>query len=71
MKRACIIDDKDVRFMKNTALNDLAYDFEPLEIFIPDPNYKADEAALQESKKKSKELMAFAQDYLQKMDERQ
>lgn len=54
--------------MSNTALNDLVYNFEPLEIFVPDSNYKVDEAALQESKKKSEELMAFAQDFLQKMD---
>ena len=54
--------------MGNTALNDLVYNFEPLEIFVPDPNYKVDEAALQESKKKSEELMAFAHDYLRKMD---
>lgn len=54
--------------MGNTELNDLVYNFEPLEIFASDPNYKADETALQESKKKSKELMAFAHDYLRKMD---
>ncbi len=32
--------------MSNTALNDLVYNFEPLEIFVPDSNYKVDEAAL-------------------------
>ena len=54
--------------MSNTALNDLVYNFEPLEIFVPDPNYKVDESALQASRKKSKELMDFAHDYLRKMD---
>ena len=54
--------------MGNTALNDLVYNFEPLEIFVPDPNCQVDESALQESKKKSKELMSFAHDYLRKID---
>lgn len=56
--------------MSNTALNDLVYNFEPLEIFVPDPNYKVDEAALKESKKKSEELIAFAHDYLRKMEKK-
>ena len=38
--------------MKKYALNDIAYNFKPLEIFQPDPDYKVDEKELQESIKK-------------------
>ena len=44
--------------MKKYALNDIAYNFKPLEIFQPDPDYKVDEKELQESIKKSRELIA-------------
>ena len=43
--------------MKKYALNDIAYNFKPLEIFQPDPDYKFDEKELQESIKKSRELI--------------
>ena len=35
--------------MGKTALNDVAYNFEPLELCVPDPNYIVDEAELQKS----------------------
>ena len=44
--------------MKKYALNDIAYNFKPLEIFQSDPDYKVDEKELQESIKKSRELVA-------------
>lgn len=44
--------------MEKYALNDIAYNFKPLEIFKPDPNYTVDEKELQESIQKSKELIA-------------
>ncbi len=44
--------------MRKTSLNDLVYGLEPLEIVAPDPNHKADEAELQKSIQKSKEMMA-------------
>ena len=47
--------------MESYVLNDMEYDFKPLEIFVPDPNYKVDEkeknraiiARARESRKKS------------------
>jgi hypothetical protein len=44
--------------MSNTALNDLKYNFEPLKLFQPRPDYKVDENALQKSMDKSRELIA-------------
>ncbi len=35
--------------MGQTDLNDVTYNFEPLELRIPDPNYKVNEADLQKS----------------------
>ena len=49
--------------MGKTALNDVTYNFEPLELFEPDPDYKVDEAELQKSIQKSQELISFIQDY--------
>jgi hypothetical protein len=44
--------------MSNTALNDMKYNFEPLELFQPSPDYKVDEKELQKSMDKSRELIA-------------
>jgi hypothetical protein len=44
--------------MSNTALNDMKYNFEPLQLFQPNPDYKVDEKELQKSMDKSKELIA-------------
>lgn len=44
--------------MKNTALNDMKYNFDPLELFKRNPNYKVNEQELQKSIDKSKELIA-------------
>lgn len=49
--------------MGNASLNDLVYGFEPLEIVAPDPDHKADEAKLQKSIQKSKEMMAMVEEY--------
>lgn len=43
--------------MTNTAMNDMSYSFEPLVLFEPDPNYKIDEAELQKSIEKNRELI--------------
>lgn len=55
--------------MGKTALNDVAYNLEPLELCVPDPNYTVDEAELQKSIQKSQEFVSFIQDY-KKRDER-
>lgn len=47
--------------MSNTALNDMKYNFEPLILFQPKPDYKVDEQELQKSIEKSKELIARIQ----------
>ena len=52
--------------MRKSSLNDLVYSFEPLQIFIPDSNYKVDEAQLQKSIQKSKEMMAVVEEYKRK-----
>lgn len=49
--------------MSKTALNDVTYNFEPLELFVPDPNYKVDETELQKSIQKSQELIGFLHEY--------
>lgn len=54
--------------MSKTALNDLVYNFEPLELFEPDLNYKVDEAELEKSIQKSRELVSFAREYIDKME---
>ena len=43
--------------MGKTSLNDLVYSFEPLKIVTPDPDYKVNEAELQKSIQKSKEIV--------------
>lgn len=57
--------------MKSYVLNDLEYDFNPLEIFVPDPDYKVDERELEKSIKKNKAIIARAREsrkkYLQKV----
>lgn len=51
--------------MGKTSLNDLVYSFEPLKIVTPDPDYKVDEAELQKSIQKSKDMMAVIEKYKQ------
>ena len=54
--------------MSKTALNDLTYNFEPLELFVPDSNYKVNEEELQKSIQKSQEFISFIQDYKKKKE---
>ena len=54
--------------MSKTALNDVTYNFEPLELFIPDSNYKVNEEELQKSIQKSQEFISFIQDYKKKKE---
>ena len=54
--------------MSKTALNDLIYNFEPLELFEPDSNYKVDEVELEKSIQKNKELVSFARKYIEQME---
>ncbi len=56
--------------MNKTALNDIVYNFEPLELYVPDPNYQVDEAELQKSIQKSKEMIAFLHDYKKSKNDR-
>ncbi len=49
--------------MGKTALNDVTYNFEPLELHVPDPDYKVNEVDLQKSIQKSREFISFIQDY--------
>ena len=49
--------------MGKASLNDLVQDFEPLEIVAPDPDHKADEAELQKSIQKSKQMMVVIEEY--------
>ncbi len=49
--------------MKKTALNDVTYNFEPLELCVSDREYKVDEEALRRSMEKSRELISFLRDY--------
>ncbi|MCI8713814.1 MAG: hypothetical protein HFH23_16525 [Ruminococcus sp.] len=49
--------------MSKTALNDVTYNFEPLELYVPDPDYKVNQAELQKSIQKSQEFIAFIHDY--------
>lgn len=44
--------------MEHYVLNDVEYDFKPLEIFVPDPDYKADEKELKKSIEKNKAIIA-------------
>lgn len=52
--------------MGRTSLNDLEYSFEPLKIVTPDSDYKIDEAELQKSIQKSKEMLAVIEEYKRK-----
>lgn len=47
--------------MSKTALNDMKYNFEPLVLFQPKPDYKVDEKELKKSIDKNKELIARIQ----------
>lgn len=47
-------------------MNDLVYSFEPLKIITPDPDYKINEAELQKSIQKSKEMVAVIEEYKRK-----
>ena len=57
--------------MESYVLNDVEYDFKPLEIFVPDPDYKVDEEELEKSIEKNKAIIARAREnrkrYLQKV----
>ena len=44
--------------MESYVLNDVKYDFKPLEIFVPDPNYKVDEKELEKSIEKNKAIIS-------------
>lgn len=52
--------------MGKTALNDVIFNFEPLELYVPDPDYQVDEAELQKSIQKSREFISFLRDYRNK-----
>lgn len=52
--------------MESYVLNDVEYDFKPLKIVAPDPDHKVDEAELQKSIQKSKEMMAVIEEYKRK-----
>ena len=43
--------------MSSSVLNDKKYDFEPLKLFVPSPNYKVDEEALRKSIEKNKAII--------------
>lgn len=49
LKCDCFKDKTGRCVMGQTDLNDVTYNFEPLELRIPDPNYKVNEADLQKS----------------------
>ena len=57
--------------MESCVLNDVEYDFKPLEIFVTDPDYKVDEKELKRSIEKNKAIIARAREsrkrYLQKV----
>lgn len=48
--------------MESYVLNDMEYDFKPLEIFVPDPNYKVDAKELEKSIEKNKAIIARARE---------
>lgn len=48
--------------MKSYVLNDMEYDFKPLKIFVPDPNYKVDEKELEKSIEKNKAIISRARE---------
>lgn len=43
--------------MSNVVLNDMRYSFEPLKLFLPNPEYKVDEKELKKSMQKSREMI--------------
>ena len=47
--------------MRNTILNDMSYNFEPLKLFRPNPDYKVNEQELKKSIEKNRELIARIQ----------
>ncbi len=57
--------------MESCVLNDVEYDFKPLEIFVTDPDYKVDEKELKRSIEKNKAIIVRAREsgkrYLQKV----
>lgn len=48
--------------MESYILNDIKYDFKPIEIFVPDPNYRADKKELEKSIEKNKAIIARARE---------
>ena len=63
--------EHEVDGMESYVLNDVEYDVKPLEIFVPDPNYKVDEKELEKSTEKDKAIIARVREsrkrYLQKV----
>ena len=53
--------------MESYVLNDMEYDFKPLEIFVPDPNYEVDEKELEKSIEKNKTIIARARESRKKL----
>lgn len=53
---------QEVDEMESYVLNDVEYDFKPLEIFVPDPDYKVDEKELEKSIEKNKAIIARARE---------
>ncbi len=43
--------------MESYILNDVEYDFKPLEIFVPDPEYKVDKKDLEQSIEKNRAII--------------
>lgn len=56
--------------MEKTALNDVTYRFEPLELYVPDPEYKVDETELRKSIQRSQEFISFIQDYKKRKEKK-
>ena len=54
--------EHEVDGMESYVLNDVEYDFKPLEIFVPDPNYEVDEKELEKSIEKNKTIITRARE---------
>lgn len=49
---------QEVDGMEHYVLNDVEYDFKPLEVFVPAPAYKVDEKELEKSIEKNRAIIA-------------
>lgn len=49
---------QEVDGMEHYVLNDVKYDFKPLEVFVPDSAYKVDEKELEKSIEKNRAIIA-------------